>query len=174
MPRLTSRNLKHVNKGAYLKPNHIERKAFFVEGLSTQADRNPIELQNLWNVFKDFQRTIKNRVQPKKFYGISFSPSEEQNQAVFYMAAVEVDSIDSMQPGSVVKQIPTMTCASFIHKGPFKDLSLTLDYIYHTWLPKSGCRLTFPFEIESFGPELADIHTEDTEIEINIPIAQQS
>lgn len=170
MPRITQENLRHVNKGEFLKPKLIEKETFFIEGLSTQADRDPAIIQDLWHVFKDLRHTIRNKVQPKKYHGISFCPSETGNQAWFYMAAVEVNSLDNMNLCTTGKKIPAMTCASFIHKGPIKDLNFTLDYIYHTWLPKSGYALSSPIEIESYGSGFNGFDTEDSELEVHIPI----
>ena len=67
--------------------------------------------------------------------------------------------------------IPAMTWAKFIHKGPDQDLELTLDYIYQTWLPKSGRTLSLPLMIENLGHDFRDFDCEETETEIHIPIS---
>jgi predicted transcriptional regulator YdeE len=66
--------------------------------------------------------------------------------------------------------MPPSRCARFIHKGPYRDLGLTLDYVYQTWLPKSGQRIASSFEIERYGRDLRSPDDEGAETEIYIPI----
>jgi len=69
----------------------------------------------------------------------------------------------------VVKTIPASRYARFIHKGSCEDLKLTRDYIYQTWLPKSGESLAHSLEIACYGREL-DADQADVEWEVLIPI----
>ena len=87
-----------------------------------------------------------------------------------YLAAAEVTSPDVAGPGLVLKTIPALTYASFIHPGNRANLNLTLDYIYQTWLPQSGRRLVYALEIEYFGRSLIDFDDKQTQWEIYIPV----
>ena len=69
------------------------------------------------------------------------------------------------------KTIQPLKYAKFIHKGLSKDVGLTLDYIYQTWLPKSGNSIAAPFEIEFYsGQKYKGPDDPDSESEILIPI----
>ena len=74
------------------------------------------------------------------YYGLRYYPDGWAETGYFYLAGVETaGQVDA--PGLVVKTFPPGSYACFTHTGPWQDLPLTLDYIYHTWLPNSGARL---------------------------------
>jgi len=45
-----------------------------------------------------------------------------------------------------------------------------LDYVYHTWLPKSDQSLSYPLVIEHYGQDVRDWDNQESEREIYIPI----
>jgi AraC family transcriptional regulator len=151
MPRLTLAHLQHSNKGPYLKPVLVERDAFHVAGVMTLVRDDRTAITELWQILV---QELKGRGDAKTLgesYGITFYPAGRHDPSFFYMAAVEVDDLEFAGPALVAKTIPALTCARFIHKGPARELPLTLDYVYHTWLPKSGMRLSHPWIIEHYG-----------------------
>jgi len=111
-----------------------------------------------------FQLSIEN------YYGIIWYPEDGERNRYFYLAGIEVPCTDISSSALVVKSIPRSKYARFTHKGPSKDLSYTLDYIYHTWLPKSGERLAYPFELEAYQGEFGEWDHEEAERGIYIPI----
>ena len=113
---------------------------------------------------------LENCVKPEKYYGITYYPNDWETRGIFYMAAIEIVSPDIMHPSLVVKTIPRLQYARFIHKGSLKDHQLTFDYIYHTWLPKSGQSLACPLEIVCHGQDFRNPETEESEREIYVPI----
>jgi DNA gyrase inhibitor GyrI len=70
----------------------------------------------------------------------------------------------------VLKPMSRLSCARFIHKGPVHALSLTLGYIYHTWLPKSRVRPSHPWIIEHYGHHPPLAVDPSAIIEIDLPI----
>jgi len=88
----------------------------------------------------------------------------------FHMVGVEVASLEAMPPALVGKTIPPFKYACFIHKGPSRDVGMTFDYIYQTWLPKSGNTLAAPLEIEFYGEQYRGPDDPDSESEISVPI----
>jgi predicted transcriptional regulator YdeE len=68
----------------------------------------------------------------------------------------------------VSRRLPAHLCAGFIHKDSAGRLPLTMDYIYHTWLPRSNRSLALPLAVERFGDPFCD--SPDSEREIWIPI----
>ena len=86
------------------------------------------------------------------------------------MIGVAVDSLDVIPPALVGKTIQPLKYAKFIHKGPSKDVGMTLDYVYQTWLPKSGNSTAAPFQIEFYGERYKGPDDPNSESEILIPI----
>lgn len=64
-------------------------------------------------------------------YGLRYYPDGWEKTGYFYVAGVE-SAGDAAAPGLVVKAFPPGSYACFEHAGPWRDLPLTLDYIYHT------------------------------------------
>jgi AraC family transcriptional regulator len=166
MSRLTPEHLEHVNEGDYLKPVLEERDAFRVAGVMTLVEDGGEAVSRLWEVLAREMEGVAGA----EYYGIAWYPVDCETGGFFYMAGVEVEAIDGANPALVVKAIPPLKCARFVHKGLRSDLQLTLDYIYQTWLPKSGERLAYPLEIECYGPDMSAVW-KDAQLEICIPLA---
>jgi predicted transcriptional regulator YdeE len=120
---------------------------------------------------------FEGTIAPGRYYGLLYYPAAYKAGGCMYLAAAEIPtpSGDRLAPALdgtalAVKTIPAMTCACFIHQGCRRDLSLTLDYVYHTWLPKSGRRLSLPWIIEGYGPVLRVTEDDISEIALCIPV----
>jgi AraC family transcriptional regulator len=172
MSRLTLDHIKHRNKGDFLKPVSIKKDAFQVAGIMTLANNDPTVISHLWELLGQVLAESKNttKAKPGNYYGISWYPKDWQQHGFLYLAANEMQSQEAVNPALVVKTIPSLTYARFIHKGPGKDIKLTLDYIYQTWLPKSGKNLCYPLEIEHYGGNLRDWDSEESQWEVYIPV----
>lgn len=164
MSRLTREHLEHINEGDYLKPVLEERDAFQVAGVMTLVGDDSETVSRLWKILA---RELEG-VESAEYYGVTWYPTDREESGVFYMAGIEVE-VDSANPALVVKSIPPLKCARFVHKGSRSDLHLTLDYVYQTWLPKSGERLAYPLEIESYGRDVSAVWR-DAELEVYISI----
>jgi AraC family transcriptional regulator len=162
---LTREHLEHVNAGDYLKPVLEERDAFLVAGLMTLVEDGGGVIPRLWEVLARETEGVEGAL----CYGITWYPAGWEERGVFYMAGIEVEAADGVSPGLVVKSIPSLKCARFTHKGARDDLRLTLDYIYQTWLPKSGERLAYPLEIVCYGRDMSAAW-KDAELEVYIPL----
>jgi AraC family transcriptional regulator len=165
MSQLTRKHLEHVNKGDCLRPILEERDAFRVTGVMTLVEGGGKAIARLWEVLA---QELKN-VEDAECYGITWYPAGWEESGVFYMAGIEVGTVDDVNPGLVVKSIPSLKCARFIHRGSQDDLRLTLDYIYQIWLPKSGERLAYPLEIVRYGTDISAAWR-NAELEVYIPI----
>jgi AraC family transcriptional regulator len=163
---LTLDHLEHINEGSCLKPVLEERDAFWVAGVMTLIKDGSEAVPLLWEILARELDGIAGAA----YYGITWYPVDCKAGGFFYMAGVEVEAIDGASPALVVKAIPPLKCARFVHKGLRSDLQLTLDYIYQTWLPKSGERLAYPLEIECYGPDMSAVW-KDAQLEICIPLA---
>jgi AraC family transcriptional regulator len=153
-----------------LRPVLEERDAFQVAGVMALVKGEQEVIPQLWDTLARELADIGSIDTRGRFYGIVWYPRGWQERGYFYLAAVEVKPRDVVGSALVVKTMPPSKCARFIHKGPYRDLGLTLDYIYQTWLPKSGKRIAGPFEIQDHGHDLGNPGDEAFEMEIYIPI----
>ena len=158
---LTLAHLQHLHQGTYLRPQWVEYEDLHLAGLMAPI-QSPADIPALW-------QRLAVESPPAPAYGItSYSP---QGTPEFYMAAYPVADAAHTPFNLVGKTIPAGSFARFIHKGPIETLPLSRDYIYQTWLPKSGCRLAFPLEIERFD-DVRQARLADTEEwQILLPIA---
>jgi AraC family transcriptional regulator len=175
MPRLTLAHIVHINKGPYLKPALEEKENFLVAGITTLVRDDQRAVSELWDWFAQELKRCETIAQPGDYYGIAFYPDDWEGRGYLYMAAIEMAAIEVVgmdaPPGPLaLKKIPALKWARFIHKGPTRELSLTLDYVYHTWLPKSGQSLAYPWVLEGFGHDFRNADSQDCEREIYIPI----
>jgi AraC family transcriptional regulator len=166
MSQLTREHLEHINEGDGLWPVLEERSAFRVVGVMTLVENGGEVIARLWDVLAQELKDVEDA----ECYGITWYPTGWEESGVFYMAGIEVEATDSASPALVVKSIPPLKCARFIHRGSRGDLQLTLDYVYQTWLPKSGERLSYPLEIVSYGTDMSAAWR-NAELEVYIPIA---
>jgi AraC family transcriptional regulator len=170
MPRLTSAHIEHIGKGAYLRPVLEEKAAFQVAGVMTLVEEDRTVIARLWELVARELDRRGARIERKDYFGIAYYPETWDRRGCLYMAGVEMQGLDVAGGLLVVKPIPALEYARFIHKGPTRDMPLTLDYVFHTWLPKSGKRLSAPLIIERYGEDLNAADDEDSERAVYVPI----
>lgn len=170
LPRLSLDYLEHINQGKYLEPVRAEMDPFNVAGVITLIKEDEDNIPELWEILANELEGMNHSGKLANYYGIAIYPEDWEVTGHFYLAAVEVESPTVDHSALVVKRIPALQYAKFIHKGPLKDLRLSIDYVYHTWMPKSGKRLARPLEIERYGHRFRGSDWEESETEILIPI----
>jgi AraC family transcriptional regulator len=170
MPRLTVAHLKQIDKGSYLTPVLEEKSAFQVAGVMTLVADERATIPVLWHLLDQELARHQLAVKPADNYGVIFYAKGSEEHGLLYLAAVRVREPDIADTALVVKSIPAMEYARFIHKGPIQDIRFTLDYIYHTWLPKSNQKLARPWILEHYGPHHRSADRECSETQIYIPI----
>jgi AraC family transcriptional regulator len=170
MSRLTMEHLEHRNRGDYLRPVLEQRDAIQVAGIATLVRSDGAIISHVWDILAQELARRRRAEESGCFYGLVSYPRRWDRHGYVYMAAVEVDSLDVAASALVLKTLPPSTYARFIHKGPYRDLQLTLDYVYHTWLPRSGQRLAHPLVVESYGPHPWVRGDPESEMEIHVPV----
>jgi AraC family transcriptional regulator len=160
MPALTLAHLEQIAAGDYLHPVLVEWEAIHLAGLMTQGRGS---LPQLWASLGQALIGIPLKSEICSYFGITSHPQSPVGTS-FFLGAVEIASPERTPPTLVSQTLPAGSYARFIHCGPDENLPLTLDYIYHTWLPKSDYWMTYPIEIECFGAGI------DSERAIYIPI----
>jgi AraC family transcriptional regulator len=170
MPRLTLAHLEQIAKGPYLRPVLERRDAFQVVGLTTLVKGDRSVLPDLWDLLHQELASCAEPVGTGDCYGFAWYPEGWEGRGYLYMAAVEIQGGDTGNAALVTKAIPAMTCARFIHKGPRRGLPLTLHYIYHTWLPKSGRSPSHPLIVECYGRDFGAADGDESEIGVYVPL----
>jgi AraC family transcriptional regulator len=171
LPAFSLNYLQHINRGDYLKPIFAQKPVMQLAGVvSLVAENEPDTIAQLWRLLK--QELERNEaLSPENYCGVIWYPAGGEQNGFFYMAAVETKTPGMVSPGLVTKIVPASTYARFIHKGPWATRQLTLDYIYQTWLPKSGQRLSSSLEIEYYGQDFQEALSAESETKIYIPLA---
>jgi AraC family transcriptional regulator len=170
MPRLTLAHLEQIAKGPYLRPVLEERDAFQVVGLTTLVKGDRSVIADLWDLLHQELANCAGPGVAGDCYGLAWYPEGWEDRGYLYMAAVEIQGADTGDTALVTKTIPVLTCARFIHKGPRHELPLTLHYVHHTWLPKSGRSPSHPLIIECYGRDFRAADRDDSEIGVYLPI----
>jgi AraC family transcriptional regulator len=184
MPRLTRAHLEHLHKGAYLKPALVERGATRVAGVITvvpalggdharrgeRAERGPEGA--LWAWLEEELTAGRERPIPGDRYGIGTYVVGWERRGYPYMAGVELPPDESVPLGLATQLLPAGEWARFVHKGPTRELDLTLDYIIHTWLPRSGHTLARPLVVEQYTQGMRQADRTDGERAILVPLAR--
>jgi AraC family transcriptional regulator len=83
-------------------------------------------------------------------FGVVRQESPDSDR-LLYDAAVEVSTADHLPEGMVRYDLPAATYARFTHRGPAADIDLTVNYVYSTWLARSGRRHTYGPDLEIYG-----------------------
>ncbi len=170
MPRLTLAHLRHLSRGAYLKPVCVDKDEIQVGGVMTLVKSDPAAIADLWGWLRRELASDPGKG-PRNYYGITYYAENWDECGLLYMATVEMQ--DHATPGMALatKTIPAQQYARFIHKGPAPDLALTLDYVYHTWLPQSGRNASYSWVLEHYSQGFPGADDDDSEREIYIPLA---
>ena len=150
--------LKHINQNISLEPEIYTQKKLLLVGLNTRfysvdSEKNNIaeKLPPLWQAFLSRKNEIAHII-PNTGYGVVQQTKEYTDQLDYY-AAFEVETISNIPEGMVNIQIPESTYAKFTHRGPVKNINNTVNYIYSSWLLRSGMKHSYAADLEFYGAE---------------------
>lgn len=171
-PGLRSQNfmdgqfIQHLQTGGItMEPKFIEQLGFHVVGLGQIVHRQETTKISgeIWPEFLRRFDEIQNKrgVEGTRFktYGICQEIFENGliQESFKYYAAVEVSAETPAPLGMELIYLPQQKYAVFMHTGGLKSLGNTTQYIWGTWLPKSGSKLAPASNLEvypaDFNPE---------------------
>ena len=145
-----------------------------IVGMQTFGNVEDGSPRQMWEALWNNDIEIPGRINKNTMYGIETYTKEMQtSKKWFFMAGVEVDSLDNMPIQMSAKLIPENTYACFEYKGaisPELGLSEIFQKIYN-WLPDSGYRQAAPYDIERYDERFVYDH-DDSVMEILIPICK--
>ena len=159
-----------------MQPKFVTRGPEVAVGMGgsfTQGDTEKISA--LWHRFVQQMAEIKNS-KPYSL-GVCMSSHPDVPKAAgdtfVYVAALPVNEASEVPPGMVVCHIPQAKYALFTHKGAISDIRHTVEYIWGTWIPESGCQLLDAPDFELYD-ERFDPQTGIGEVDIYVPIKDAS
>lgn len=177
---MTAGLISHLRRGGIdMKPRYKIRGDFYVIGVGKVIERdNTQEIGDLlWpSLFKRFDE-IPNKLGKDGDFYITYGVCKEiwkqsQIQDHFnYYAGVEVEKGSSPPKGMELLYVPAQNYAVFTHQGGIKDLSLTNQYIWGTWLPQSGHDLAPASDLEVY-PAAFTPDGNESQMELWIPLKE--
>ena len=165
--RRTEEHLRFIHNGILAKPELIEHRALILVGVSSVIKPGADTVRPFWRMLEKESAFLKNAAQPLSLYSVKTYPDNWEQDGILYMAAAEVKTLDGVSPVLTVKLLPAGTYAVFGFSGPDQP---AMDYLYQTWLAKSGGRPAYPLEIEVMGKNWPHTRSEGIERKVLIPI----
>jgi AraC family transcriptional regulator len=101
-------------------------------------------------------------------YGI-VRPRHENADELEYLAAIAVRREVAVPHGMVLRRLPGGRYAKFVHRGPVERMDQTVNYIYASWLARSGLRHSYAADLEFYGAEFHPT-AESSRVHYAIPV----
>lgn len=178
-PKITFEYLDHLYGGMTMSPQFVFLEEKCIIGIDTNFisilspdKNNDVLIPKLWDVYMERSHEIKNRngpidmgvCEPVTNRSLKQHPAE-----CYYLAGTEVPSNSDIPEGMTLKKVPAGRYAVFTHKGKLEKLQHTMNYIYGSWLPKSGEQLRDAPDLEIYDHRFK-FGAEDSELDIYIPV----
>lgn len=156
--RFDTEYLGHLHANLSLEPEIREQPEMHLVGMRTRffgvdSEKNNIskKLPTLWNSFLPWLDRIPHRI-PGGCYGVVQQTAAKTDE-LEYFAAAPVARIGKLPSGFVSIRVPPARYARFAHRGFVANVDMTVNYIYSSWLLRSGLRHTYGCDLEFYGDE---------------------
>jgi len=169
MPSLTLDYLKYINKNKYIKPFILEKEfnlMGFVNYINNIDDAG--SMKKIWQILNNELNNINYKVKDPDYYSLIIN--NDNNQGFFYMAGINTININLNNIKLFSKYIPLTKYLCFIHNGSLNDKKHSLNYIYHTWIPKSNISIDYNYIIFDMTKNIIN---HENKMEIYVPINNQ-
>jgi len=155
------------------EPKIIKLQKLLLVGMQTFGNVEDGSPPQMWDLLKCNDLDIPNRINNHMSYAVeTYTDETETLKKWFYMAGVEVDTLDSIPIQLSAKIIPDNTYACFEFKGSISPrLGELFQYIYKEWLPNSGYEQAQPYDIERYDERFLGVGIDESVLEILIPIS---
>jgi AraC family transcriptional regulator len=165
--------------GIDMQPKFVDLPEMKMVGLGTtfisaqSPDKNNMKkIPALWGQFMSQISRIANRTGDACYglvEGLPEGESKSHPDEMFYIACVEVKSIDSVPSGMIQRVVPAGRYASFTHNGKLDGLEQTMNYIYRSWVPKSDVKLRKAPHLELYDRRFVP-GSDQSEFDILLPV----
>jgi AraC family transcriptional regulator len=178
-PKITIEYLDHLYGGMTMEPKFTVIQEKKVIGLGTKfisilspEKNNHVVIPRLWDQYLHRAHEIKHRV-GRADLGVCNALLDKAKRShpdeCFYMACTEVSEFENVPEGMLTKVIPGGRYAVFTHKGKLEKLEHTMNYIFGSWLSRSGESLRDAPDLEIYDQRF--VYGSDTsELDIYIPV----
>lgn len=151
MPPLNLAHLEHFHVPGFPCPQLLETSQRCLAGLMIQLSDETNRIPQLWENFHQVLQNIPGLPKKPAFFAVT-THIETPPGLDFYLAALE---LAVPAPPTLVSQVlPAGKHVCIQHPGSAHTVPLTLDFLYHIWLPKAGLRPALPLEIEHLDTAL--------------------
>ena len=122
---------------------------------------------------------IKSAIVPEVLIGVGAKADNfsidcfADNTEYSYMVGKKVLEFTNVPRGMGVRTIPANKYALFNHKGSFNKFRLTYVYIYGSWFPKSGYKVSGSPDIEWYDNRFLGPDNDNSEVDIYIPLEKE-
>jgi AraC family transcriptional regulator len=172
---MTGSKLYHFNNGVTMNPKIVNTEEIKIIGLSIKTNLKDNKVPQLWQDYMKRDREVKNFVMPEIYLGVCINESDKSYKeftaetAFTEIVGKAVKNFDHIPQGMTTKVVPAYKYAVFTHKGALNTLGDTYDYIYGTWLPKSGMSFGDADDFELYDGRFK-MGAPDSEMDIYIPV----
>lgn len=173
--RFDAEYLQHIHRNISLEPEIYDQHRLTLVGMRTRfysvdSQKNNIarKLPPLWSAFLSRLSEVPYR-NTDLCYGV-IRQTLARSDALEYLAVTAVDSCDEVPPDMVSIQLPAARYAMFTHRGLIAGLDRTVNYIYSSWLARSGMRHSYGADLELYGKQYAADSAQSV-VHYAIPIA---
>jgi AraC family transcriptional regulator len=149
--------LRHLHANLSLEPEVAEQPALHLVGLRTRffgpdSEKNNMagKLPALWAQFLPCLDGLPGRVHGA-CYGVLRQTPARTDELEYWAAAPVAGPGTALPPGLEALQVPAARYARFAHQGHVASLDRTVNYVYSSWLLRSGVRHTYGCDLEVYG-----------------------
>lgn len=179
-PQLSLDHLLHLARNI-MEPQIIESapltlvglEARFISAMSPEANNMKI-IPPLFQKFFARRSEIGAALDGFTYGACTCLPAGQRTRddELVYMVSAQV-APDTTPPAGMAKwQLPAMTYAHFVHRGPIHKLNQTINYIYGAWLPRSDFERVDGPELERYDDRFGD-GGEKSELDYLIPVKRR-
>jgi AraC family transcriptional regulator len=166
--------LRAMTGGIDMEPTIVWKDSFTIVGLEGHTSQANNRIPALWQAFVQREREVADPVPGNRCYGVceykDFRTMDENTEWT-ETVGLEAYGKKPLPKGMVKKTVPSMRYAVFSHKGSLDTLGETYDYIYKTYLPKSGLALAQADDFEYYDQRFNPGDPAHSEMFIYIPLA---
>ncbi|MEQ1515408.1 MAG: helix-turn-helix domain-containing protein [Usitatibacteraceae bacterium] len=166
--------LGHIHNNLSLEPEIYEQPEMHVVGMRTcfygiDSEKNNMaqKLPQLWASFLPRLDQVPHR-SGEGGYGVIQQTAARADE-LEYWAAVPFTKIDRLPRGLTRLRVAASRYARFAHRGRVANVNMTVNYIYSSWLLRSGMRHTYGCDLEFYGEEY-EVDSDTSVIYYAIPI----
>jgi AraC family transcriptional regulator len=179
-PKITDAYLAHLYEGMTMEPEikHVDTVtaagfAGLVVPLLNPATDNMAVIPALWQQLGTRIGEFPTNARSRRISVIHGPEQTKADGKIEYLAGITVaDANVAVPEGAKLQQVPAGDYAVFTHRGPVKDLAHTKNYIYGSWLPKSGRTRTDGPQFSLYSDD-HDPRSASAEIYLYIPLERE-